>query len=318
MVKTVLHSICAIAIMALPCLAVDDSLYFLFQRSTYLENLSMPCAWWANPAIIAETDKKTALIGSVTPLGNVYTIASARYAAPAFGRFGWGIGILAAGINSNPDGSLQASNEGARYSSQIALSNTSIQLGGAARTPGDFLAGILLDFGAEQLPDGSGQQSNFAKLGMGIGAITPYFMNKVSLALSFMSTGHFWYQPYWDHDGKACMRFKSSDSLIMGSLEYTFSLASGAIKYIYNSPATYYQVVKGLMSYKVLGIVGVLAGYSQDLGILSDNGPMIHLGAELRQSTVYRFFGGYEIGIATTQRHRDIIVHRLWLGYCFL
>jgi hypothetical protein len=76
-------------------------------------------------------------------------------------------------------------------------------------------------------------------------------------------------------------------------------------------------VVKALASVKILSIAGVLVGYSDDLGILSDNGPMIHIGAELRQSTVYPFFAGYEIGIGLTQLHRDLLVHRLWVGYCW-
>jgi hypothetical protein len=315
--KILFRAMCALMLAAAPCRAVNDSLYFLFQRSTYLENLLMPGAWWANPAVVAELDKKTALITNVTPLGYTYTIASARYAAPVAGRFGWGIGILGAGINPNPDGSLQANNTGAQYNSHVSFSNPSIQIGAAAKGPEGLNIGVLFDFGAELLPDGGGGQANYATLGFGIGATTPYFFDKVSFALSTMSTGHYWIQSFWDHDGKAGMRFRSPDSLIMGSLEYTFSLASGEIQYIYNSPSTYYQVVKGLASLKILSIVGALFGYSQDLGILSENGTMIHIGAELRKSAVYPFFGGYEIGIATTQRTRDLLIHRLWLGYCF-
>ena len=307
----------AVLVAGKPCSAVNDSLYFLFQRSTYLESVTMPCAWWANPAILAETDRKTALTATVLPLGGVYTIASVRYCAPAYNTFSWGIGLLGAGINRNPDGSLTASNSGAQYRSSVSLSNPSLQGGVAGKLPGDILAGILFDAGLELLPDGSGGQANFITLGMGIGAMTPYIANMVSIGLSYMPQIHFWYHSYWDHDGKACLRIKSSDSLIMGSLEYTFSRASGAIKHFYNSTSAYYQVVKGLASIKTMGILGALAGFSQDLGILSDNGPMIHLGIEIRQSMLYPYFGGYEIGIGTTQRHRNLIVHRLWVGYCF-
>ena len=303
--------------MVPPCRAVNDSLYFLFQRSTYLENLTMPGAWWANPASIAEINKKTALTATVAPLGYTYTIASVMYASPVTARFGWGIGILGAGINPNPDGSLQADNSGAHYKSRVTFSNPSIQLGAAAKDARDVCIGLLGDFGLEQLPDGQGGQANFAAMGIGLGVMTPYLFNHLSLAVSLMSTGHFWVQSYWDHDGKAGVRFKLPDSSIIGSLEYTFSLASGAIKYIYNAPANYYQVVKGLASIKVLSIAGVLAGFSDDLGILSENGAMIHLGAELRKSTIYPFFGGYEIGVSTSKRTRDLIIHRFWLGYCF-
>jgi hypothetical protein len=267
--------------------------------------------------MLAEADGKTALTGTVFPLGGVFTIASARYCAPAAGGFAWGIGVLGAGINHDPGGSLTASNSGAQYHSSISISNPSIQIGSAAKLPGGISAGVLLDFGAEVLPDGSGGQANFASLGMGIGAMTPYILNKVSLTLCYMSRGHFWYQTSWDHDGKAGLRFTTSDSLVMGSLEYTFSMESGVIQNIYNSTSAYYQVCKVLTSIKMLGIAGALIGYSQDLGILSNNGPLVHVGLEVRRSTVYPFFGGYEIGVGTTQRHRDLLVHRVWVGYCF-
>ncbi len=277
----------------------------------------MPGAWWANPAAVAEIAKKTALADNVTPLGNVYTIASARFAAPIAGRFGWGIGVLGAGINPNPDGTLQADNAGAQYQSHFTFNNPSIQLAAGARLPGGPCAGFLLDAGAELLPDGDGGQANFATWGFGFGVLTPYIFNAVSFAFSTMSTGHYWIEPYWDHDGKAGTRFKTPDSLLIGSLEYTFSLVSGTVKNLYNASPAYYQVVKALASIKILSIAGVLFGYSNDLGILSDNGPLLHVGVELRRSNVYPFFGGYEIGIGLTQLHRDLLVHRLWVGYCW-
>ena len=85
-----------------PGFCVTDSLYFLFQRSTYLENLCMPAAWWANPALVAEITEKTAMTVNVTPLGNVFTIASAKYCAPLGARGGWGVGLMGAGHRSRP------------------------------------------------------------------------------------------------------------------------------------------------------------------------------------------------------------------------
>jgi hypothetical protein len=308
--------VCLLTLAASECLAVNDSLYFLLQRSTYLENILMPCAWWANPASVAEIGGKTALIANVTPLGNVYTIASARYAAPMAGRFAWGVGILGAGINPNPHGSLQADNSGARYNSHFTFNNPSIQIGAGGVLAGGIAVGVLADAGTERLPDGSGGQMNFWTWGLGFGIMTPYFLNSLSFAFSTMSTGHYWIEPYWDHDGKTALRFKTSDSLVMGSLEYTFSMVSGTLWHIYNSSPAYYQVFKTSASIKMLSIAGALLGYSQDLGILSDNGAMLHLGVELRRSSVYPFFGGYEVGVGLTQLHRDLLVHRLWVGYC--
>ena len=298
---------------AAPCLGLNDSLYFLFQRSTYLENLWMPGAWWANPATTAEIEKKTALTVNVTPLGNVYTIASAKYLAPAGKIFGWGIGLMGAGIS--PDPSLQATNGNAQYSSKFSFSNPSLQCAFGAKIPALGSVGFLGDFGAELLPDFQGSQSNYFTMGIGLGVLTPYALDLLSFSVSSMSRGHFWIQNFWDHDGKLGLRLKTSDSLLLGSLEYTVSFASGSIKYIGNSPAYYYQVVKGLVSLKAYAILGILAGYSRDLGIYSDNGTLLHGGIELRQSSVYPFFGGYEIGVSLT--HSALLVHRLWLAYCF-
>jgi hypothetical protein len=250
---------------------------------------------------------------NVTPLGNVYSIASAKYLAPAGNHFAWGIGIMGAGIN--PDPSLQATNGNAQYSSHFSFSNPSIQLAAGVKIPSMGSMGLLGNFGAELLPDDLGNQANYFTLGLGIGWLTPYAFNLISLSMSSMSTGHFWIQNFWDYDGKLGMRLKTSDSLLLGSLEYTVSFASGSLRYIGNSPAYYYQVVKALLSLKAYSILGILAGYSQDLGIYSDNGILIHGGVELRRSSVYPFFGGYEIGVSLT--HSALLVHRLWIGYSF-
>jgi len=304
--------LCGIAAAA-PALCVNDSLYFLFQRSTYLENLCMPAAWWANPALTAEIGGKTALTVSVTPLGNTFTIASAKYCAPIGARGGWGIGLMGAGIS--PDPSLQANNSGAQYSSHVTFSNPSIQLAGGLKIPYIGSIGALGDFGLELLPNFSGGEENYFSMGLGAGFLTPYAWDYLSLSLFAMSRGHFWIQNFWDHDGKVGLRLKTPDSLVLGSLEYTVSFSSGSVKFIGNSPAYYYQVVKALMSLKIYAIMGVLIGYSDDLGIFSNNGSMIHGGVELRRSSVYPFFGGYELGVSLT--HSALLVHHLWLAYSF-
>ena len=129
-----------------------------------------------------------------------------------------------------------------------------------------------------------------------------------------MSRGHFWIDNFWDHDGKMGLRIKTPDSLVLGSLEYTVSFSSG-FKYIGNAPANYYQVVKAMASIKIYAIMGVLIGYSDDLGIFSNNGTLIHGGLEMRRSDVYPFFGGYELGVSLTRS--ALLVHHLWLAYAF-
>jgi len=300
---------------AIPCFAVNDSLYFLFQRSTYLEQLTMPGAWWANPALITEIDAKTVMSVNVTPLGNIYTLASAKYILPVTSTFSAGVGILGAGIS--PGGSLQAGQSGVSYQSRSTFSNPSVQLAVGLKLPWGGALGVLGDVGAELLPDGYGGQSNFPIAGFGLGILSPWLFNHLSLSLSSMSTGHFWQQTYWNYDGKAGVRYKTADSLLIGSLEYTFSLFKDTISWLYQSDNHSYQVVKGMVSFKVYSIAGILLGYSSDLGNLSDNGNLLHLGAELRQSNVYPYFGGYEMGIALSSIHRNLLVHHFWVGYAF-
>jgi hypothetical protein len=130
-----------------------------------------------------------------------------------------------------------------------------------------------------------------------------------------MTTGHFWLQNYWDNDGKFALRLRSADSLLTGSIEYTFSLLNQSFVWINHSPNNYYEVVKTMVSIRFMGIAGLLLGYSDDLPNGHDNGQCAHVGLELRQSNVYRYYGGYEIGIGLSQLHRDLLVHRLWVGY---
>jgi hypothetical protein len=292
--------------------------YFLYQRTTYLENVLTPGAWWANPASTAEIERKTAQTVNVTPLGNVLTIASAKFLMPVMSRYGIGIGIMGQGINAS-DPSLQATGSGARYQSRFSFINPSMQLSGAIKIKQGGGIGLLIDIGAEQLPTSMefSQTSNYLTLGFGAGILTPWFFDRVSMGLSAMTTGHFWLQNYWNNDGKLALRVRSADSLLTGSLEYTFSLLDQGPVWIGHSPDNYYEVVKAMASLRFMGILGLLVGYSDDLENYYANGQCMHIGLELRQSKIYPYYGGYEIGIGLTQLHRDLLVHRLWVGYNF-
>jgi hypothetical protein len=309
--------------IAIASFANSDTLnlnyYFLFQRTTYLENLLTPGAWWANPASTAEIERKTAQTVNVTPLGNVLTIASAKFLMPVTSRFGIGIGIMGQGINAS-DPNLLATGSGAQYQSRFSFVNPSVQLSGAVKIKQGGGVGLLIDIGAEQLPNSMefGETfSNYPKLGFGAGILTPWFFDRVSLGLSTMTTGHFWLQNYWDNDGKLSLRVRSIDSLLTGSMEYTFSFLDQGPVWIGHSPDNYYEVFKAMVSLRFMGILGLLLGYSDDLENYYANGQCMHVGLELRQSKIYPYYGGYEIGIGLTQLHRDLLVHRIWVGYNF-
>ncbi len=114
--------------------AANDSLYFLYQRTTYLENLNTPGGWWANPALTGEVSFPAGYTINVTPLGNSYTLASVKYVFPFLNHFGGGIGIMGTGIA--PDQSTQFSSTGATYNSHFTFSNPSFQ-------PGDWRTNAL-------------------------------------------------------------------------------------------------------------------------------------------------------------------------------
>jgi hypothetical protein len=310
---------------ATSCFAQTDTLnyYYLFQRMTYLENTLMPGSWWANPASTAEIEKKTAQTVDVTPLGNILTIASAKFLMPVASRFGVGVGIMGVGVGNSSSQNLNATGSGLTFQSQSSFFNPSMQLSGAVKFKRGGGIGLLINIGAEQLSSGMDQGttvsnfSNFLTMGFGAGFLTPWFFNRVSIGMSGMTTGHFWFQNYWDNDGKLVLRFRSLDSALTGYVESTFSLFGGNLVWIGSSQNPYYEVVKAMISLRFMRTLGLLLGYSDDLLNSEANGQCAHVGLELKQSNLSRYYGGYEIGIALTQLHRDLFVHRLWVGYDF-
>ena len=288
--------------------------YYLYQRTTYLENLTMNGAWWANPALTGEITEKTASTVDITPLGlNDFTIVSAKYLFPFAGHFGAGLGIMGEGLNQSPNQSTQISSGGLSYSSHFSFSNPSLQLGLGMHFENIGSAGLLLNAGEELIPLGDGTDYNYPVTGLGVGVLTPYFLNTLSLSFTTMATWHFWQQEYLDYDGKAGFRFRILDDFILGSFEYSFSFKSSVIESFYSS-AYYYRVVKSLLSIRIYKIGGLLIGYSSDLGF-RDMGETVHAGLELRPSNDYPYFGGYELALGTNQR--ILITHQVWVGYCF-
>jgi hypothetical protein len=294
-------------------MAANDSLYFLYQRSTYLENLFTPGGWWANPALTGEITEPTAYTINSSPLGYRYTLASVKYLAPVFGNFGVGLGIMGTGIL--PRQSTEFSSEGLSYSSHFTFSNPSFQVGIGGRLRNIGSIGLLADIGAEMVPDGNSGSSNYLLLRAGLGVLTPYYFNILSLSATGMSTLHFWERMYMDNNGKIGLRFKIFEDLVLGSAEYTLTFKSGVAESFYQSSQFYYEVFKGTISVRILKIMGIIAGYSTDLGEFSDIGNCLHAGIELRPADEYPFFGGYELGISTSQK--GLIIHRIWAGYKF-
>jgi hypothetical protein len=306
---------CALFLFAAPnpASAQTQNLPYLYQRTTYLENLTMNGAWWANPALTGEITEKTASTVDITPLGLYqFTIVSAKYLFPFGGNFGAGLGIMGEGMGQSQNQTTQVTGNGATLTSNFSFSNPSFQCGLGMHFKNVGSAGLLFNVGQELLPLGDGTSYNFPLMGLGVGALTPYFFNTISLSFTTMATWRFWQQEYLDYDGKAGFRFRVLDDFILGSLEYSFSFNSSESFY---SSAYHYRVVKSLLSIRIYKIAGLLIGYSSDFGGFKDMGPTLHAGLELRHSDVYPYFGGYELALGTNQR--ILITHQIWVGYCF-
>jgi|WetSurMetagenome_2_1015567.scaffolds.fasta_scaffold00008_155 hypothetical protein len=302
--------------------AANDSLYFLYQRTTYLENLWTPGGWWANPALIGELSAPSAYTINTTPLGYRYTLASVKYVFPFFDRFGAGFGIMGTGISDAAQQSGQASSSGVTYNSHFTFSNPSFQSAIGGSLPKIGSGGALIDIGAEMLPNGFGGSSEFLLTRLGLGILTPFYFNSISASATATATMHFWNSVYIDWNAKLGLRIKALDSLLTGTAEYTLTFQAGSVESFYTSSSYDYEVFKTMMSVRFYKIFGFLIGYSTDFGEFSNfrNGSCIHLGMELRASHANPIFAGYDLGISidALSQSQGLLIHRLWIGYRFL
>ncbi len=223
----------ALAILLLaarPARGANDSLYFLYQRTTYLENLLTTGGWWANPALTGEITVPTGYTINVTPLGYSYTLASVKYLFPVLNHFGAGIGVMGTGIA--PNQSAQFSSNEVSTSSQFTFSNPSFQLGFGGRIPAIGGVGALIDIGEETVPNGftGGSPSDYLLTRFGLGVLTPYYYASVSVTGTALATLPDWDRLYMDSNAKIGLRVKFLDEANMGSAEYKMTVKSGLVQ----------------------------------------------------------------------------------------
>jgi hypothetical protein len=296
--------------------AYEEGLY-LFRRAVYLETAAMTGAWWANPALAADVTERTVLTVNASPIGDRYTISSARFLWPIMPALGAGVGIVGGGEDQT--GRFLASNEGATYNSRFVFSRPSFQAGVAGRLEIAGAAGVLASIGMERLSIGLDRYDNFMTLGFGVGWISPAVLNILEFGASTFWTRHLLDEnAYWERDAKLGLRLITPQEWVRATVEYAFPLTEGFQFRTPRRPWTY-EILKVLVSVRAYGILGALIGLSTDFSTSSElweyNGEMLHLGLETRTTTVYPFFGGYELGISLDGRWN--IVHRFWFGYLF-
>ena len=283
---------------------------YLVERTTYLEGILAPVAWWANPALALTADKPTLLTVNATPVGDFYTISSVRFAAPIGERFVLGAGVTGAGPSQT--GTYTVDNTGATHESNFIFSRPSLQVCFAGKIPYAGDLGMLLVGGMESVVIGA-EQSNFGVFGMGLGWLSPSLLG-AQVSLAGLWTGHFQFDTYWDADARVGIRWGSADELVRVSAEYARPMPE-ALRLADNTIPSAYEVLKVLAAVRINRALDIHAGVSSDFHKDYDehNGTMLHLGPELGAGEATPFIGGYDFGISLDGRWH--VLHRLWLGY---
>ena len=292
-----------------------DSLFFFYERSIYLENLITPGAWWANPARIAPIDRPTIYTSTAGLLGGAYSMSTVRGIFPIDTCIKAGFGVTGTGISAGSSGS--GSGGGAQLTSIFSFSRPSFEgVVSYSNLPIGTVGAILLG-GSENMQGAADLVSSLYYFwGYSLGWLSPVLFKTAQLSLSTLTVSHDWWTTVWNFDAKAGLLVNVRDSLVLGSLEYGFPLQSG--------PYAPYDVLKGDVSIQVKRIVGILLGFSIDTRNQSENGgtyngSTYHIGIELRRSTIYPFYGGYELGVSPwgASRSELSVMNQIWIGYGF-
>ncbi len=282
----------------------------LFERTLYLEGLTSPLAWWANPALTAGIEQPCLLTVNASPVGDLYTISSVRFALPVHARLALGIGIAGAGPDQT--GSFQVTNSGATYESRFIFSRPSFQLGAASSLPYVGSVGMLLMGGLEEVPVGAEQLETYGLFGVGFGWLTPSLYG-VQGSVAALWVGHFQYETFWDGDIKIGIRVTLPEELLRVSVEYSRALPD-FLRRLDPTQSWAYEALKAMVALRAGSIIDVYSGLSTDFYTYDGhNGTCVHVGAGLRKSDVNPFLGGYELGVSVDGRWH--VQHRFWVGY---
>jgi hypothetical protein len=285
----------------------------LYERTTYVEGLASPLAWWANPALTAGCEVPTLFTANASPVGRHYTLSSVRFFIPLPRTITLGFGVMGGGAEQT--GSLNATEEGVTYKSDFFFSRPSFQTGLAARLPLDLSVGGIVSLGLERLSVGVDLTEEFFLLGLGAGVLTPAIAGILRFSLAAYWAGHFQYESYWDSDLKAGLTATFAGDIVNVKLEYSQPMPR-ALQFDTFDGRHSYEVLSALAAVRAARFLTVLAGYTTDFGTADGhNGNALHAGVELPRMPQLPFFGGYELGISLTYRWH--IIHRIWLGYGF-
>jgi hypothetical protein len=323
-VSSLLHAPAIVGILVWLVLPVSAQSHFsslyLYQRSIYLENILTPGAWLANPALASEIGRPALLTTNVMPLGDQYLFAAVRGFYPLRSGLSLGIGLLGTGTYNHGSSNAGSQGDGFSANGDFAFTGPDFQAGAAYAIAGAGAIGVMTTLGWNFPPSDTSTLATETAWGIGAGWLSPWYFHTFSVSLSVMSIGHFREIAYWEHNGKAGIRLSLFSDVLRGSIESALLFGKALGIFTDNSSAPY-EAMKTLWSLQVYRIFGALLGFSTDYagrwtthGVrIADNGNCIHVGAELRKTEEYAFWGGYDMGISLS--YPSSILHRFWFAY---
>jgi len=294
--------------------AYVESPYYFYQRTQYLESISIPGAWWANPSLLSRTHHQTFLSANVAPLGRQHLIASARFLLPLTPEATAGIGILGAGPYRNSS-RTSANSGGLSTSGSFEFSHPQIQLGAASRAGALGEVGGMIFMRTEQYEAYVGPV-----WGVSTGWMSPALMERAAISVAFLFTRYPVSPPWWERSGKLGLWLGKPDSSIAGTVEISFTPGHSFGVWSHDAAAPY-ETVKTTAIVRATETLRALIGISSDLDRFNqdrnsernydDNGNCLHLGAELVRHEETPYLGGADLGISVTYWS---VFLRLWFG----
>lgn len=285
----------------------QDSLYFFFERTVYLENLLVPGSWWANPALILPIDTLSIFSSNVGALGGEHTIASVRIIGGIDSFSSFGIGLT--GVSGDDNRTLFAENGGTSFKSSFSSLQPSIEAAYSRNLGFVGAIGLLETFGTHN-NDSTSSKYKYT-WGHSLGYLSPTLQKIAAISIHYNLAYHHFYDNWWDNNIRLGLILEHPSQIWRSSWEYSFPLNSKDDIWNWGSHRGY-KVFKMSNSLQYRKNLAILFGYSKDSEILTHNGSTFHGGIELQKTPTNRFFGGYEFGLGTSKSL--LFFHRIWFN----
>ncbi len=285
-----------------------------FERMVYVEDLTGPMAWWANPAVCAAAAAKTAMLLSAAPVWDARMLTALRYSVYTSQRMSFCAGV--SGITPFSPGGMQLSSNrgGFSASGRTQTLTPRVQCVLASRTYSHCATGMIFSIGG--IPSSYQKAYRLLYILIGTGVLVP-ITNAADVSISYAASGLHDEVGQWhiSHSVRGGVRQHCIDSVLRVSLEGAFRI--DALRDITHK---LYMPVTAMAGMAIYDNIRVRSGFSIELrGGMVDNvyqqGSLLNAGVSLEPDTKRSFFGEYRAGINLS--YFPEILHTVYAGYRF-